>query len=210
MHSDSTPAHGARGQTRACQTCGAPFYRPPSRCTPDARFCSKKCRVGLARPNLRSYYRKHGSPLKGKSAVWLKKPPVELTCAHCRKVVTLSGRAGKDARRGVQRFCSPPCAYAWIREHPEWNPRFRGGHAQDYGRNWSSQASATRKRDGYRCADCKLEQRRPALDVHHRVPLRKFNGDFDLANDLGNLVTLCRSCHGRWERAMTSLYAPWE
>ena len=33
------------------------------------------------------------------------------------------------------------------------------------------------------------------LHVHHKIPFRKFDNDFVLANDLDNLETLCPKCH---------------
>lgn len=40
--------------------------------------------------------------------------------------------------------------------------------------------------------------------VHHITPIREFRdgGDLDheAANNLENLITLCRSCHSEWEQ----------
>jgi predicted HNH restriction endonuclease len=36
------------------------------------------------------------------------------------------------------------------------------------------------------------------MDVHHVVECGFFEDD-DIRNDLRNLVTLCDSCHGKWE-----------
>jgi 5-methylcytosine-specific restriction endonuclease McrA len=43
------------------------------------------------------------------------------------------------------------------------------------------------KRDGYKCVKCGATEN---LHVHHIIALSK-----DGTNDLGNLVTLCPSCH---------------
>lgn len=50
------------------------------------------------------------------------------------------------------------------------------------------------KRDSYICQDCKKEKLN--LIVHHIDESRK-NGRSVMNNDLSNLVTLCRNCHGK-------------
>ena len=76
----------------------------------------------------------------------------------------------------------------------------------DYGPNWQVQRAAARARDGYRCAVCAtLERPGRQHDVHHKVAFRSFgyvpavNENYRLANQLDNLVTLCRACHQRVE-----------
>jgi DEAD/DEAH box helicase domain-containing protein len=77
----------------------------------------------------------------------------------------------------------------------------------DYGPNWPQQRNAARSRDGYRCTVCGLPE--PAgrqHDVHHKRPFRAFgylagaNQAYLEANQIDNLVTVCRSCHQRIER----------
>ncbi|MGH2521369.1 MAG: DEAD/DEAH box helicase [Anaerolineales bacterium] len=88
-----------------------------------------------------------------------------------------------------------------------------------YGPNWEQQRNAARVRDSYRCRQCGKPEspspeageggRRPGggHDVHHLVPFRSFgyvpglNENYILANDLDNLITLCRACHSRLEAA---------
>jgi len=93
----------------------------------------------------------------------------------------------------------------------------------DYGPNWETQRNAARARDGYRCRQCGKPETTPSPigdlpigegrgggrqhDVHHLVPFRSFgyvpgvNENYKLANELDNLVTLCRACHRRVEAA---------
>jgi predicted HNH restriction endonuclease len=42
-----------------------------------------------------------------------------------------------------------------------------------------------------------------SLDVHHIVPFRTFKGDWRKANELSNLITLCRNCHRKAEVSLT-------
>jgi DEAD/DEAH box helicase domain-containing protein len=75
----------------------------------------------------------------------------------------------------------------------------------DYGPNWEPQRDAARARDGYRCRQCGAPEAGREHDVHHLAPFRSFgyvprmNENYRLANDLDNLITLCRACHRRAE-----------
>ena len=76
-----------------------------------------------------------------------------------------------------------------------------GNDPNDYGSNWSTQRNKARARDGYRCQICGAPEAGRQHDVHHRVPFRTFTS-YQEANQLLNLVTLCRSCHRRAEAAV--------
>lgn len=73
----------------------------------------------------------------------------------------------------------------------------------DYGPNWQSQRRQALARDGHQCQICGVSE--GMLHVHHVRPFRDFgyargqNEHFRLANELGNLVTLCPGCHRRAE-----------
>jgi DEAD/DEAH box helicase domain-containing protein len=78
----------------------------------------------------------------------------------------------------------------------------------DYGPNWGEQRDRARARDGFTCRYCGTPEReRQQHHVHHVTPFRTFgyvpgqNELFRLANQLGNLVTLCPACHRRVESA---------
>jgi DEAD/DEAH box helicase domain-containing protein len=77
----------------------------------------------------------------------------------------------------------------------------------DYGPDWAAQRDRARARDMYRCRHCGAPEREGRQhDVHHVIPFRAFgyvpgvNDLHKLANQLGNLVTLCPACHRRVER----------
>lgn len=79
-------------------------------------------------------------------------------------------------------------------EHPDW----KGHVAVYYGADWRKQSAAARLRDNDTCRHCnttRAEHRR-ALDVHHVVRFLDFISSVE-ANDLSNLITLCRKCHRR-------------
>ncbi|NPV07437.1 MAG: DEAD/DEAH box helicase [Anaerolineae bacterium] len=75
----------------------------------------------------------------------------------------------------------------------------------DYGPNWRTQRRRARERDGFRCRHCGApEPPGREHDVHHLRSLRELGygpegGDFEQANALDNLVTLCRACHMKAE-----------
>ncbi|MEW5957509.1 MAG: Zn-binding domain-containing protein, partial [Chloroflexota bacterium] len=71
----------------------------------------------------------------------------------------------------------------------------------DYGPNWPAQREQARARDGYRCQICGAPERGRAHDVHHKAPFRTF-ASYRQANQLSNLITLCRPCHRRAETAV--------
>jgi len=76
----------------------------------------------------------------------------------------------------------------------------------DYGPNWQAQRKRVRARDGYRCTHCgRPEAKGRQHDVHHLVPFRTYgyvagvNETYLDANQLANLVLVCRTCHQRLE-----------
>jgi DEAD/DEAH box helicase domain-containing protein len=71
----------------------------------------------------------------------------------------------------------------------------------DYGPGWPAQRNRTRARDQYRCQMCSAPEQGREHDVHHKIPFRTFASP-DQANQLANLITLCRACHRRAESAV--------
>ena len=171
-----------------CENCGETETVPPSE-EDRYRFCSQKCQgewqtenwTGEDAPNWQG----------GKS---------ERACDWCESSFT-------PRRRGSpQRFCSEECYHDWYSETcvGEQHSRWAGGFSNHYGRNWTQQRQKALERDGYQCVVCGLaseehhRQYDAELSVHHIQPLRSFDEPED-ANGLKNLVTLCRSCHRKWE-----------
>jgi len=77
-----------------------------------------------------------------------------------------------------------------------------------YGDNWKSQRELARKRDNFKCRSCgsKEADLDRQLDVHHIRPLSEFYSetddemDYESANQLHNLISLCRTCHMKYEK----------
>ena len=80
--------------------------------------------------------------------------------------------------------CTPRGKY-----HPNYNEYCKG---YCRGRNWEEQRQLALKRDEFKCVECDSTKN---LHVHHIISYWKFDGDYVLANDIDNLITLCASCH---------------
>jgi 5-methylcytosine-specific restriction endonuclease McrA len=53
-----------------------------------------------------------------------------------------------------------------------------------------------RQRDNHACQLCGTVQVKPGLHVHHIIPDRLFTpNEWEAANDFGNLISLCATCH---------------
>lgn len=181
--------------TVACVVCGKEMVRRKSELEKSRQpFCSKKCQ-----------------------GVWIAEHDskrVLVACEQCGKPMRRKLYKLKD---NTHQFCSRRCMHAWQSEnwigpnHHGW----KGGRdaLRDYGPNWKMQACAARNRDGYKCRACgKIAKKHSrALDVHHIKPFRQFgyirgqNETYRLANELTNLVTLCRDCHAKVENGLIAL-----
>lgn len=196
-----------RGEYRACQTCGTTFYAYPSQLKAGRlrRFCSLACRApaisqaNKGKPKSEAARRKLSAARTGTSNPKRQKPAITLVCQGCANPFTVSGR--QHWRAKVARFCSTACWYAYVRKTPGAHPRYTGTYLPYYGPNWLEQARKARRRDRYTCRDCGKRQTKPALDVHHLVARAAFGADYQSANALSNLVTLCKSCHTKREHA---------
>ena len=130
-----------------------------------------------------------------------------MACDWCGKIY-YRYRSERDAQY-QKWFCGKKCLGEWksVTHAGANSPHWKGGKIGYYGPNWLAQKRAARKRDKYRCCHCGKTQKQNgyALDVHHIQPFRSFGyvanqNDYYLqANDLTNLVSLCRSCHKRAE-----------
>lgn len=169
-----------------CEWCGNDFqewtYRKP-------RFCSNQCRSEFAarQPKLAS-----------------RKPEIHITreCAIC-------GNAYKTTTHQLKyrnsKYCCTNCRHKGlsVNRMGALNPMYTGGTKfPDRGHNWFTQRRLALSRDGHKCQICGRKPKRGekrVLDVHHITPYRLFNGDWLSANELGNLITLCRNCHAKAE-----------
>ena len=132
---------------------------------------------------------------------------IEVTCSTCQKPLYKSRCSVTN-----DSFCSVNCRKEWLKKVciGEGNPNWKGGFESYRGPNWFEQRRKTLRRDNYTCRKCnkpkKATGREP--DVHHVFPTRLFEKEeYEEFNSLGNLITLCRSCHGRMQRRGEKLFA---
>lgn len=115
-----------------------------------------------------------------------------------------------ERKHGHGRFCSRHCLSEWMSEnrrgenHHQWIEGDR-----EYNGKWWRARRQTLERDDFQCQYCgtRAEQIGRNPDVHHIVPLRKFDTPQE-AHRLDNLISLCRQCHRRAEAGNIELPAP--
>lgn len=152
-------------------------------------FCSSQCRS--------EYGAKQPKPNKRKPETM----KIDRICEICGNHFTTN--TYQIVLRGGGKHCSRSCtskAQA-TKMSKDGNPNYRGGISQDSkyyrGSNWNIQKRKAKKRDNHECQVCHTRGNLfNQLGVHHIKPYRLFDGDFESANQLSNLVTLCRKHHG--------------
>lgn len=169
-----------------CDNCGEKFSYQEARAH-SGRFCSHECRGEYW-----SGQRNHFTGVKGEEHPAWRDGQEEVTCRNCGENFTYYTSEKKD---GV--LCSDECKRQYYSE--EGNPNWRGGYEHYYGPSWTDELKeSVRERDNRECQDCGIneEELGRKLDVHHKIPFRLFGIDkHRKANQRGNLISLCRSCH---------------
>lgn len=173
--------------TVPCTQCGKILYREPRLIRQNAHhFCNRACRGAW-----------NSTRIGPSNPTWTSQ---QVACTHCGKMLF---RKPCHIRSQTRFFCDRTCHAQWMAQHQvgENSPTWKGGYHSYYGLNWGQQSHAARKRDNYRCQGCGKRQKKRAFDVHHIKPFRLFgyipgeNDRYLEANQLENLITLCKSCH---------------
>lgn len=181
-----------------CSECGKEVLRDPTKVERNEHFfCGRVCFDAWRRVHMQGENNPNWTP------------PIKTQCATCGEPIERNpARVGTTERK--VHFCSKACKHKWMSEYlsGEGCHFWKGGSGQRYyGQNWFRQARFARKRDGYRCQNCGVSQKEigKSLDVHHIIPFRSFdyipgeNENYLQANELSNLISLCRNCHMRVE-----------
>jgi 5-methylcytosine-specific restriction endonuclease McrA/transposase-like protein len=173
-----------------CHWCKQNLTLERTAYNPNGRnFCSDDCMYSWL-----SEYRKG----KGKKRI-------TLTCEYCGNEFE-TWPFKKDKRR----FCSRECVHQSDYMTGENHPRWKGGGTHYYGPNWDTQREKRLEYDNHECVVCgiknseHLERWDYSLHVHHIQPRTEFEQsdgsiDYEEANRLDNLITLCAECHQKWE-----------
>jgi hypothetical protein len=125
------------------------------------------------------------------------------------------GEEFEEQTGNPNRFCSAECrqsAQSVEFSTDEWHlsgatgeshPTYTG-YDDYYGSNWVEQRRKALERDGGECAVCGIgreehqQEHGCDLHVHHVEPLATYDSPED-ANELPNLITLCRPHHAQYE-----------
>jgi hypothetical protein len=176
-------------QTLECEICGTGFKVPPAR-VDEARFCSESCHGEWVSEE---YQGENNPNWVGGS--------VEVECDYCGNITEKTRWRVEDSPY-KHIFCSNNCREDWISENRSGKDSYsyNGGRINHYGPNWTEKREEALERDDHTCQDCGINQGDVEfrLEVHHIRPIRSFDDKAD-ANELTNLITLCRSCHVKWE-----------
>lgn len=194
---------------KVCPVCGKIFFTHPSQ---NKKYCSKECAAKDRKsmivkicpicgriftvPKTKMHSRVYCS--KKCKAIAMKRR-LKKKCLNCGKEFEVIAHE-YDKRV----FCSYKCMGEWMSKNNrgENNPNWKGGRSEYRGENWKIQRKKALERDNYTCQLCGSKQN---LEVHHIIPFNDFKS-YEKANELNNLVTLCKSCHGKIEHRFAPLF----
>lgn len=170
-----------------CGWCGASVHRKPYAVQRYSMFfCDRECKHN------------HMHSLQGEESRRWKGGKAEMECEVCGEMYKV-----KPAKADTSRCCSLECDAKW-RETAytgENHPRWTGGYSRRYyGPTWLKARKVTLERDDYTCQVCGIDKQShwkkygATHDVHHIIPFSEFD-DSEAANDLDNLITVCKRCH---------------
>jgi 5-methylcytosine-specific restriction endonuclease McrA len=166
--------------TLECEACGEEYSVKHAN-KDKSRFCSRDCLGQWMSENMTGENNRYDYN------------QTEFTCEWCGESYFRAAN-----REGETRFCSQECLVEWRSQEysGENHPRWKENGDYYRGPNWHRQRSKARKRDNHECQHCGSSD--SELDVHHIIPFREFD-DYERANRLQNLITLCDSCHSNVE-----------
>jgi len=142
---------------------------------------------------------------------------LDTTCAECDDDIHIPPSQMNEVGGYEQKnyFCDKACESKFKRR--EWqgkgHPSYNGGRVSPMGPDWDKIRAKCLERDKKQCQKCGLtmkehrEKYNSSLHVHHKVPRKRILSDkptakeFEVANSLDNLVTLCVSCHTEEDNA---------
>lgn len=155
----------------------------------DDSFCGNECQA------------KYMAAQSGPDTNAWKGGKVTYECEICGEVCEVPRARAESAR-----YCSYECVgkvHQEERSGPD-SPRWKGGYDRYYGPNWREQRRRARERDSHCCRLCEMDSETHKekfdsdLPVHHIKRFGDFE-DYNIANQLENLVTLCRPHHSKVE-----------
>jgi endogenous inhibitor of DNA gyrase (YacG/DUF329 family) len=199
LSGENSPAWEGRTLVVDCDYCGESTEKAAVNYENNEHaFCSRRCHADWMSENKR-----------GENATMWDGGDVEVECGCCGSVFKTQPA---KAKRNSNNFCSRDCYGEWISNNVtgEDHPRWVGGRSITYGPNWHKKRKERMEKDGYECVVCSIsneehkERHGMALHVHHITPAMKYHIegnqiDYEKANRIENLITLCVVCHRKWE-----------
>lgn len=128
-------------------------------------------------------------------------------CQQCGKLCE-----DKRGHRGRFNMCRACAMKEWGKERVILFSAKKKAPIKTYGPGWDEQRNKALERANYLCENCKSINK--PLDTHHKIPFRTFNyipgenENYKQANDLSNLIVLCRKCHVCVENGIIVLSPP--
>lgn len=176
--------------TVKCDYCSSPVERTPYALRQSERiYCDSQCQGA------------HMAEQSGPDTNAWEGGKVEYECEQCGETAEVVPARAEEAR-----FCSYECVgkhHQQVRSGED-SPRWRGGYKPYYGPNWREQRRRARERDDYECQICGMTEAEHkdewncTLPVHHIKRFGSFDS-YEQANQLPNLITLCRPHHSAVE-----------
>lgn len=179
----------SKSEVIECDWCGDEFVEHKHKIESDQNnFCGQKC----AGKSLSERYQGEDHPRYTK---------VGVDCVICGSTFKVA-QCLADERK----TCSSDCLTELKSKlnSGENHPQYKGGHETWYGESWEGQREKAIERDNHECRACGLSEKthrerfEQSLHVHHIKPFRTFESH-EQANELDNLITLCRPCHFDYE-----------
>jgi len=126
---------------------------------------------------------------------------IEIDCSWCGETLE---RLECRTKLHDNQFCDVGCYAKWVSENKSGKNhyKYKPESEKEYGKGWNEEKrESVRKRDNRVCQSCGEEASGyfDKLDVHHIEPADTFNSD-EKRNAKENLISLCRSCHPKWEQ----------
>ena len=185
IHYSTNYKHSVSRVVTHCAYCDAELERIPSRLKDIKHsFCNMTClgkwrSENIVGENNPSYNR------------------IETICGWCGKTLLVIPAV---FNKNEKCYCNVQCMseYYSRRFTGKNSPSWKGGKCKkdQYGDSWFRARRKTRERDNYTCQLCGVTETDlgQQMSVHHVIPFRNFD-DYYAANNLDNLVCLCRYCH---------------
>jgi 5-methylcytosine-specific restriction endonuclease McrA len=196
---------------KKCEICGKEYFVKPYR-EKTARFCSFKCSGywHLKNREMPNEHKKGNKWRKGlrptnsftseQAEIFNRVESEYFICKNCGNTFQIKPWIVRQNRtKSGLRFCTKQCHSEYMKKEKsgEKSSFYVGGITTYRGRGWIISRREAVKRDKGICQRCG-KYIGDSIPVHHIKPYRLFNSVKE-ANNIDNLISLCQSCHMKYE-----------